>query len=283
MEAWQAFIGEGSTKGPKRARNEAVPDEAAKLKELMAVLAKLSLETAQDVRMIIAVSFLCFKVSDEDDLCKAVKIECKNHAERTRGKTGHHEGCPGGLALVAFLFVIMQKLKINGAGAEKKSSPECYSGTASVAKGSSLLQATGMHSGGSFKVCFRLPYNANIESVIEGAFQKAGVHQFFGQAPGGALERRAQDLLKELSLDESAGSSKYVRSSYMARPSTGVGARLRPAFAGCGLFRRAFPLSSLSSFSVWVCLLCRLSSLPPPLSSSSVLPSWLLGVAGSWG
>ena len=112
MEAWQAFIGEGSEKGPKRARNSAVPDEATKLKELMAVLTKLSLKTAQDVRMIIAVTFLCFKVSDEDDLYKAVKIEYKNHAERTRGKTGHNEGGPDGPALVALLFVIMKKHKI---------------------------------------------------------------------------------------------------------------------------------------------------------------------------
>ena len=54
----------------------------------------------------------------------------------------------------------------------------------------------------------RLPFNTNLESVIEGALQKAGVQQFFGQAPRGALERRAQDLLKELSLDESVESSK---------------------------------------------------------------------------
>ena len=57
-------------------------------------------------------------------------------------------------------------------------------------------------------MCIRLPYNTNLECVIEGALQKAGVQQFFGQAPRGALERRAQDLLKELSLDESAESSK---------------------------------------------------------------------------
>ena len=79
----------------------------------MAVLTKLSLKTAHDVRMIIAVTFLCFKVSDEDDLYKAVKTEYKNHAERTRGKTGHNEGGPDGPALVALLFVIMQKHKIN--------------------------------------------------------------------------------------------------------------------------------------------------------------------------
>ena len=57
---------------------------------------------------------------------------------------------------------------------------------------------------GSYKLYIRLPYNAALESVIEGALQKAGAKQFFGQAPRGALERRAQDLLKELSLDESA-------------------------------------------------------------------------------
>ena len=215
MEAWQAFIGEGTAKGPKRARNEAVPDEAAKLKELMAVLTKLSLKTAQDVRMIIAVTFLCFKVSDEDDLYKAVKTEYKNHAERTRGKTGHNEGGPDGPALVALLFVIMQKHKISETDTEIITNflktfppPSATAAPLALQKAVPCCKLQKMHSGGSFKLYIRLPYNTNLECVIEGALQKAGVQQFFGQAPMGALERRAQDLLKGLSLDESAESSK---------------------------------------------------------------------------
>ena len=118
MEAWSKFLGETSSKPAKRSRADAVPDESAKVKELISVLTKLSLKTAQDVRMIMAVAFLCFKVGDEDGLYKAVKTEYKNHADRTRGKSGHNEGGPDGPALVALLVAIMQKVKLNDADTE---------------------------------------------------------------------------------------------------------------------------------------------------------------------
>eukprot|EP00972_Heterocapsa_arctica_P003525 524234-Heterocapsa_arctica.AAC.1 len=189
-DAWAAYLKDGAEparkKGPGVRSNQT--DEASKLKELIGVLTKLALKTAQD-------------------------SEYVRHADRTRGKSGHDEGGPDGPALVAVLHTIMKSCQLSPEEKEAITNfltqfppPTVATGAAAPAalqRAVPCCKVQKMHSSSHFKLFVRLPYHQSLEDILEKHLTTRGSKQFFGQAPRGALEKKAQELLKELNLDDS--------------------------------------------------------------------------------
>ena len=212
MEAWTAFLNQkpDAPRG-KRGRGDVAPDESAKVRELVNAMAKLSLKTAQDVRVILAVTFLRVRVSADDDAYKTVKAEFTKHAERTRDKSGHDEGGPDGPALVALMLLLVRTSAVTDeekavieaflARFPPPTSPEGAAATKELQKAVPCCKVQKMHSSAFFKLYVRLPYDKAVEQLLEKHLCARGCKQLLGQAPRGALERRIQDLLKDLQLD----------------------------------------------------------------------------------
>ena len=130
------------------------------------------------------------------------------HAEVTRGQSGHKEGPPDGYAFVAILVAISE-------------SPTCQPHeTNAIAqflsdhppKSEALMRyvlccrVQDAYSKEYKKVYLKLaPECKNLEDPVQSAIKRMGGEQFFGQAPRGSLERRAQELLTALDPASASG------------------------------------------------------------------------------
>jgi len=176
----------------------------------MGLLIKLNLKNSQDIRMLMAATFVCFRLTVTSEQYKNVKAARVQHANRTRGKSGHDEGGPDGPAFCALVLSL-----ITGAGQEHKQVMEQFlkdhpppgDAAASIAlqRAVPICTLQKMHSSDSFKLFFRLPLHKPLQDAVEACLVKLQFRQYHGQAPRGAMERRVQDLMKELGFDEEEG------------------------------------------------------------------------------
>lgn len=192
-------------------------DDGTKIKELLAILTKLTLKTAHEVAMLMSVVFMCFCVQTEESPAKEIKLAYITHAARTKGKSGHRDGSPDGPALVA-LIIWIASLKTTTA--EDKTiitsflsncpppTSADYKSPEALQKAVPICRLQKMKVSTTKKLFIRLVGHADLESIIEKALSSTKNHQFFGQAPKGALERRAQILMQELDLDTNTNLSE---------------------------------------------------------------------------
>ncbi|CAK0863453.1 unnamed protein product, partial [Prorocentrum cordatum] len=220
--AWASFLGGGAAEPPRQRRGGGSAENGDKIKELLSILVKLCLQTKQEVRMLMAVVFICFRVATDSTAAQGVRKAYKIHADRTKGKSGHDEGGPDPWAFIVLLIEASTSEHIEEGDLAKIRTFLAAHPPPSDPRGgpaSDELQE-------AVKLFIRVhPKYVELENIVIKHFRGMKCKQYFGQAPRGALERRAQDLFKDLNLDLGEGGAA-------GGPAAGARAVPREASAG---------------------------------------------------
>jgi len=209
MDAWAKHLANGREKAAERPRKARAVGEEASMRELLVILAKLGLKNAQDVRLLSSLAYTAIRLDKDSEIAEAVRSATKLHADRTRGKSGHGEGAPDPLAFAAVLVECSKR-------ADEPQKKTIVEFCTAYQPGSPVLQhivpccrLQKCHDSSKVKLFLKLRRGAGLsdrdasilEDVVMGIAVASGGEQLHGQATRGAMERRAQDLLKELGVD----------------------------------------------------------------------------------
>ena len=100
MDAWKLVFTGGAPKMRAVAQSDRQPG-------LLQIVAKLSLKSAQELRLVRSMAYVTFNTRADTAIAEAVDAATKQ-AENTRGKPGHKEGAPDGHALVAIVLRLIE-------------------------------------------------------------------------------------------------------------------------------------------------------------------------------
>ena len=204
MDEWSAVLGGGGPPPPKRAAVSSGKTEMER--ELLVIVARLSVKNAREIREIANLAYGCFRLPAEADVVKRVEAARKQHADRTRGQSGHKEGAPDEYAFVAMLLVIREEAQALAATKDPKaiamvkqidlflSNNKPKDGTIAAIVG--MCKLNDMHVSTHKKLFLKLR-DPELERVCAEFLCTKG-ERMWGQAPRGSLERKAMDLMQKL-------------------------------------------------------------------------------------
>ncbi|CAK0865233.1 unnamed protein product [Prorocentrum cordatum] len=210
--AWASFLGGGAAEPPRKRRGGGSAEDGDKIKELLSILVKLCLQTKQEVRMLMAVVFICFRVATDSTAAQGVRKAYTIHADRTKGKSGHDEGGPDPWAFIVLLIEAstseqieegdLAKIRTFLAAHPPPSDPRGGPASDELQEAVPCCKLQKMYNSNQVKLFIRVhPKYVELENIVIKHLRGMKCKQYFGQAPRGALERRAQDLFKDLNLD----------------------------------------------------------------------------------